>query len=279
MTLTELIKAALKEDMPTGDLTTESLALLPRQGIAKLIAKEDLVLSGTNTFEQVMLSLDSQARLLWKFEEGDVVLNKQIVCTIHGDLIQILKAERVALNFLGHLSGIASLTRCFVEKISHTKTKLLDTRKTLPGYRELEKRAVVHGGGHNHRQNLSEAILIKDNHIAVMGGITAAVQRIRNHSNKSIEVEANSLEGVKEAVQVGAQRILLDNMNNEILKEALKLIPPHIETEASGNMNLNRVASVAELGVHYISVGALTHSAPCADLSLMFDWQNSITQP
>lgn len=272
MTLHDLIRAALKEDMPKGDLTTESLALLPRNGKARLIAKEDIILSGTGPFEQVMLALEPNARLLWQFEEGDLILKNQIVCTIHGDLIQVLKAERIALNFLGHLSGIATYTRCFVQKVAHTKTKILDTRKTLPGYRDLEKRAVVHGGGENHRLNLSDAILIKDNHITVMGGITAAVARTRVHSQKPIEVEARTLDDVKEAVSVGVQRILLDNMNNELLAEALKVIPLHIETEASGNMSLARVASVAELGVKYISVGALTHSAPCADVSLMFDW-------
>lgn len=275
MTIQDLIKAAIREDMPQGDVTTESLALLPRQGRAKLIAKEDLVLSGTGPFEQAMLSLEPQARIQWHFEEGQMALKKQILCTIQGDLIQILKAERIALNFLGHLSGIASLTRCFVQKIAHTKTQILDTRKTLPGYRELEKRAVVHGGGHNHRFNLSEAILVKDNHIAIMGGIPAAVERIRQHSEKSIEVEARTIEEVKEAVKANVSRILLDNMNNELLKEALTLIPASIQTEASGNMKLDRVASVAELGVNFISVGALTHSAPSADVSLLFDWENS----
>ncbi|MEY4616871.1 MAG: carboxylating nicotinate-nucleotide diphosphorylase, partial [Pseudomonadota bacterium] len=241
----------------------------------KLIAKEDLVLSGTGPFEQAMLSLEPQARIQWHFEEGQLALKKQILCTIQGDLIQILKAERIALNFLGHLSGIATLTRCFVQQIAHTKTQILDTRKTLPGYRELEKRAVVHGGGHNHRFNLSEAILVKDNHIAIMGGIPAAVERIRQHSEKSIEVEARTIEEVKEAVKANVSRILLDNMNNELLKEALALIPTTIQTEASGNMKLDRVASVAELGVNFISVGALTHSAPSADVSLLFDWENS----
>lgn len=275
MTIQDLIKAAIREDMPQGDVTTESLALLPRQGRAKLIAKEDLVLSGTGPFEQAMLSLEPQARIQWHFEEGQLALKKQILCTIQGDLIQILKAERIALNFLGHLSGIATLTRCFVQKIAHTKTQILDTRKTLPGYRELEKRAVVHGGGHNHRFNLSEAILVKDNHIAIMGGIPAAVERIRQHSEKSIEVEARTLEEVKEAVKANVTRILLDNMSNDMLKEALALVPAHIQTEASGNMKLDRIASVAELGVNFISVGALTHSAPSADVSLLFDWQNS----
>lgn len=275
MPLQDLIKTALKEDMPTGDITTESLALLPRQGRAKLIAKEDLVLSGTGPFEQAMTALEPQVRIQWHFEEGQLALRKQILCTIQGDLIQVLKAERIALNFLGHLSGIATLTRCFVQKIAHTKTQILDTRKTLPGYRELEKRAVVHGGGHNHRFNLSEAILIKDNHIAIMGGIESAVNRIRQHCDKPIEVEARTLDEVKDAVKVNVRRILLDNMPNELLKSALELIPAHIETEASGNMKLERVASVAELGVNFISVGALTHSAPSADVSLMFDWENS----
>lgn len=272
MNLHELIKAALKEDMPRGDLTTESLALTPREGRARLMAKEDLVLSGTGPFELTMLALEPNAKVVWHFDEGNLVLKGQIICTIHGDLIQVLKAERVALNFLGHLSGIATLTKCFVQKVAHTKTKILDTRKTLPGYRELEKKAVVHGGGNNHRFNLSEAILVKDNHITVMGGISKAISRIQQNSQKAIEVEARTLAEVKEAVECKVNRILLDNMPNDLLREALQLIPSHIETEASGNMNLDRVASVAEIGVNYISVGAITHSAPTADVSLMFDW-------
>lgn len=274
MNLFDLIKAALKEDMPTGDLTTESLALVPRPGRAKLIAKADLVLSGAAAFEQTIHALEPHARLKWHFEEGDSILKGQIVCTIQGDLIQILKAERVSLNFLMHLSGIATLTSQYVNLVKGTKCKILDTRKTTPGYRDLEKRAVVHGGGENHRINLSTAILIKDNHIAVMKGITKAVERTREHCALPIEVEASSLEDVKECVALGIHRILLDNMSNEVLTEALKLIPPTVMTEASGNMNLERVSSVAKLGLDYISVGALTHSAPSADLSLMFDWEN-----
>ena len=272
MTLLELIRAALKEDMPKGDLTTESLALTPRPGRARLIAKEDLVLSGTSAFEQTIHALEPNAKLKWHFEEGDQILNKQIICTIQGDLIQVLKAERVALNFLGHLSGISTFTRKFVKKVEGTKTQILDTRKTLPGYRELEKRAVVHGGGQNHRQNLSTAILIKDNHISLMGGIKEAVLRTREHTQSPIEVEAKNLQEVQTAVNLNVARILLDNMDNATLQEALKLIPPHIQSEASGNMNLDRVASVAALGVDFISVGAVTHSAPCADVSLLFDW-------
>lgn len=276
MTLAELVKAALKEDMPSGDLTTDSLAFAPRFGEARLIAKEDLVLSGTTAFELTMTSLEPNVKIQWHFKEGDLVLNKQTICQITGDLIQVLKAERVALNFLGHLSGIATFTRCFVQQVEHTSTKIIDTRKTIPAYRDLAKKAVVHGGGQNHRRDLSAAILIKDNHIAVAGGLRKAIERTREHTREKIEIECATLEQVKEAVELGVDRLLLDNMPNETLKKALELIPKHIETEASGNMTVNRVKSVADLGVTYISVGALTHSAPAADVSLIFDWQSSV---
>lgn len=272
MTLLQLIQTALQEDMPTGDLTTESLALNPRNGRAYLKAKQDLVLSGTGPFEQTMQILDPSVKVKWLFEEGHKVLKGQNICTLDGDLIQILKAERVALNFLGHLSGIASLTNKFVQQVEGTQTRILDTRKTTPGLRELEKRAVVHGGGVNHRLNLSTAILIKDNHISVMGGLQQAVERVLSNTKMPIEVECRTLDEVKEAVKLKVHRLLLDNMDNETLKSALSLVPDIIETEASGNMNLERVRSVAQLGVDYISVGALTHSAPVADVSLLFDW-------
>lgn len=272
MTILDLIRAAIKEDMPRGDVTTESLALKPRHGFARLKAKEDLVLSGTMPFEQTIQILEPNAKVTWHFEEGQSILSGQIICSLEGDLVQILKAERVALNFLGHLSGIATHTRRFVRQVEGSATRILDTRKTTPGLRDLEKRAVVHGGGFNHRMNLSTAILLKDNHISVMGGITAAVQRVREHSQLSIEVETKTLAEVREAVQLGVQRILLDNMNDETLRQAKTLIPDSIETEASGNMTLDRVQKVAQIGVHFISVGALTHSAPVADVSLLFDW-------
>lgn len=272
MTLLDLIQAAIKEDMPNGDLTTESLALVPRPGRARLMAKQDLVLSGTAPFEQTILYLDSAAKLKWHFEEGERVLKGQIVCTIQGDLVQCLKAERTALNFIMHLSGVATLTRQYADLVKGTGCKILDTRKTTPAYRALEKRAVIHGGGLNHRQNLSTAVLIKDNHIALMGGVSKAVSRLREHCSLPIEIEARTLEEVKECCQLQVHRILLDNMNNDLLKEAVRMIPSPIETEASGNMTLERVAEVAKFGIHYISVGALTHSAPSADLSLKFDW-------
>jgi nicotinate-nucleotide pyrophosphorylase (carboxylating) len=273
MTLNELIRAAIKEDLPQGDVTTESLALKPRPGRARLKAKEDIVLSGAAAFEQTMQILEPSCRIKWHFEEGDEILKGQLICTIEGDLVQILKAERVALNFLGHLSGIATHTRRFVRETKGTATKILDTRKTTPGYRELEKKAVVHGGGTNHRMNLSDAIMIKDNHISIMGGLEKAVTRVREHSQLPIEVEARTLEEVKAAVAMNVHRILLDNMNNEVLAAALKLIPKEIQTEASGNMTVERINSVAQLGVHFISVGALTHSAPVADVSLIFAWE------
>lgn len=272
MNLRDLIKAAMFEDMPQGDLTTESLALTPRIGKAKLIAKQDLVLSGAAAFEQSMEFLEPNVKIKWHFEDGDKVLNRQIICSLHGDLIQILKAERVAINFLMRLSGIATLTASYVEQVKGTDTVILDTRKTTPGFRDLEKKAVVHGGGQNHRLNLSSAILIKDNHITVMGGIRPAVERVREHSTLPIEVETKTPEEIQESVELKVDRILLDNMNDEHLAEALKLIPDSIQTEASGNMNLHRISKVAKLGVDFISVGALTHSAPSADVSLLFDW-------
>lgn len=279
MTLNDLIQAALREDMPRGDLTTDSLALTPRFGQAKLIAKEDLVLSGTLAFERTMLSLDPTAKVHWQFKEGDLVLDRQTICLVTGDLIQILKAERVALNFVGHLSGIATYTRCFVKQVEHTKTRILDTRKTLPAFRDLEKKAVVHGGGMNHRYNLSDAILIKENHIHVAGGLKNAVERVREHAKEKIEVECSSLQDVRDAVEMKVDRVLLDNMSNEMLKQALDILPDWILAEASGNMSLDRVKSVAELGVDFISVGAITHSAPTADISLLFDWQETMMAP
>ena len=281
MILSELIRIALKEDMPRGDLTTDSLGLAPRFGQARLVAKQDLVLSGTAAFEQCVEMLDPTSKVQWHFREGDRALNRQIICHVAGDLVQVLKAERVALNFVGHLSGIATLTRRFVDQVSHTSTHILDTRKTTPGYREMEKKAVAHGGGTNHRYNLSDAVLIKDNHIMVAGGLRKAVERIRANTSEKIEVECANLDDVADAIDLKVERVLLDNMSNESIAEAIRLIQSaetkglRIQSEASGNMSLERVRSVAELGVDFISVGALTHSAPTADISLLFDWQQT----
>ncbi len=269
MTIDFLVQEALKEDMPTGDITTESLLIKNKFGIASLIAKEDLVLSGTEFFEKTVLSLDPQAEVKWYFKDSELVLDGQEVCQISGDQVQLLKAERVGLNFLGPLSGIATLTRLFVNETKGSKTKILDTRKTFPLYREWQKKAVRDGGGQNHRINLSDGILAKENHFEMAGGFVNGLKTLQN-SGQKFEVEVTNLEELKLAIEYGAYRVMLDNMTNDEMKEALELIPSTIETEASGNMKLERIASVAALGVDFISVGALTHSAPCADLSLLF---------
>ncbi len=276
MNLFDLVGQALKEDLPHGDLTTDNLGLESRRGRARLIAKEDLVLSGREAFQMSFLHLDPECQIQWQFDDGAFVLNSQTVAVLSGQLSALLKAERVALNFIGRLSGIASLTRCFVEQVKHTPCKILDTRKTTPLLRSLEKQAVRHGQGHNHRLSLSQAVLLKDNHIAACGGLSQAVNKIRQSFPGPIEVECAQLEQVDEAIQLATklkvERILLDNMDNDTLRKALEKIPRRIETEASGNMTIDRVKEVAEMGVDSISVGALTHSAPCADFSLEFDF-------
>lgn len=272
MDLNQLIQLAYEEDLPRGDITTENLGLSEQIGNAKLIAKEDLVLAGAEIFEKCVHHIIPEMQLRWQFKDGDLLLKGQTVCWLKGDLLPLLKAERVALNFLGHLSGIATLTRIFVAETKGTKCKILDTRKTTPLFRHLEKEAVRLGGGKNHRMGLSDAILIKDNHIRASGSIVKAIQNIRRNYQGAIEVECRTLDEVKLAVQERVDRILLDNMTTEQMREARALIPALIETEASGNMTVGRIREVAETGVDYISVGALTHSAPCADLSLMFEW-------
>jgi nicotinate-nucleotide pyrophosphorylase (carboxylating) len=275
MTTAELIAQAFAEDVPKGDLTTDNLQLSQRIGNARLVAKEDLVLSGREMFEHCVRFQSPEAQLKWQFENGALILAQQTVCTIKSDLLLLLKAERVALNFLGHLSGIATLTRCFVQETRETECKILDTRKTLPLYRALEKQAVKDGGGTNHRSSLSDAVLIKENHIRASGGMAKAVRAIRTKYRGPLEVECTTLAEVREAVREKVERILLDNMNNETMQQARDIIPSAIEIEASGNMTLSRIQGVAKIGVNFISVGALTHSAPSADYSLLFEWQTA----
>lgn len=272
MNLKDMIIEAFREDMPGGDVTTDNLGVPERMGTAKLLAKDDLVLCGRAIFEASVRHLAKDMEFNWQFKDADFVLEGQTVCWLRGNLIPLLKAERVALNFLGRLSGIASLTRCFVQEVKDTPCKILDTRKTTPLWRELEKEAVRAGGGTNHRMNLSQAVLIKDNHIRAAGSITLAIGAIRQKTSESIEVECSSLEEVREALKCRAQRILLDNMTTDEIKKARALIPSLVQVEASGNMRLERVREVAATGVDFISVGALTHSAPSADFSLLFDW-------
>lgn len=267
----QLIELAFKEDLPEGDVTTDNLNSPEHQIKARLVAKEDLILSGREIFERCILHQAPSARLTWFFQNGDMALQGQTVCSIDCDNQKLLKAERVALNFLGHLSGIASLTRAFVNATKGTKCKILDTRKTTPLLRALEKMAVTHGGGVNHRMSLSDAVMIKDNHIDIAGSITEAVSSIRKKTDLPIEVECSTLEQVQECVKLPIQRVMLDNMSNETMNQCLKLIPRNIETEASGNMTVDRIKAVAELGVTYISVGVITHSAPQADFSLRME--------
>lgn len=268
MTLKDLVQLSLKEDMPDGDVTTDAMELGDRPGRARLVAKEDLILSGVEPFMEVWRQLDSRVTVKWQFEPGQLVWAKQTIALIQGPLGVLLKGERTALNFLGHLCGIATLTRCFVQKVEHTGCKILDTRKTTPLLRSLEKAAVRHGGGQNHRASLSDRILIKDNHIQAAGGIRQAIAKAKANGAGPIEVECASVTDVEEAVKAKVEWILLDNFDDSGLKAALGLIPPSIKTEASGNMKLERVQRVAEMGVTAISVGALTHSAPVADISL-----------
>jgi nicotinate-nucleotide pyrophosphorylase (carboxylating) len=274
MTIHDLVKLAFEEDLPSGDITTDHLDLKEKKGHAFLIAKSDLRLSGQEFFTESLRQLSPKTELKWYYADGDTVLKTQKVASLYGNLIEIIKAERVALNFLGFFSGIATLTQLYVSACEPgSNLKILDTRKTLSPYRPWIKKAVVDGGGENHRQNLSDAVLIKENHIRIAGSITKAVEQIRTHVKGFLEVEVTNLDEIKEAVQLDVQRLLLDNMTDEQIREALEIIPDKIETEASGNMNLARIRSLSRLqGLDYVSVGALTHSAPCADLSLLFEF-------
>lgn len=269
--LSDLIANAYKEDIPNGDLATDFLEVESIAGRAKLIAKSDLVLSGSELFEKSILYMEPKAQLKWHFKNGDVVLKSQVICVLKCNLVQLLKAERVALNFLGRLCGIASLTRMYANKVKHTNTLILDTRKTTPLMRGLEKQAVKDGGGRNHRMSLSDFPMIKENHVRIWGDLATTIEKVRR-AHPFLEVEAHSIEDVQVCVSKNVNRILLDNFTTSQIREALSIIPHHIETEASGNMTLDRVAEVAETGVQYISVGALTHSAPSSDISLLFEF-------
>ena len=269
-----LIQLAYEEDLPQGDVTTDNLQHDHKISSARLIAKEDLILSGHRLFQACFEHMDPKIKIKWFFSSGDLILNGQTVAKIEGVQANILKAERVALNFLGHLSGIASLTKAFVAATEGTDCKILDTRKTTPLLRQLEKSAVRDGGGHNHRLNLSDGIMIKDNHIDMSGSITKAVQSIRKNSNLSIEVECKNIDEVKEAISLSVHRVMLDNMDTESLKSCIDIIPSSIEIEVSGNMTVERVREIAPLGPNFISVGSLTHSAPQADFSLRMEMKN-----
>jgi len=266
----ELIDAALREDIGGGDITTSSIIRAPLNADAHLIAKERLLLAGSDVFYQVFKKLDQEINFITHFKDGDEISQGTVLGELSGKVETILKGERVALNFLQRLSGIATSTHEFVRKVKSYPVTILDTRKTTPGWRALEKYAVTMGGGTNHRAGLFDAVLIKDNHINAAGGIGEAVRRVRAHvaDDIKIEVETSTLQEVQEAVDSGVSTIMLDNMSVEMMREAVKMVKGKVLIEASGNISLHNVEEVARTGVNFISVGALTHSIRAVDISL-----------
>ncbi len=269
--LKEIIKTALDEDIGSGDVTTSAILSGNETGIAHAIAKADMVVAGIDVFKEVFLYSDSDIRFDQSTIDGQFASAGDILVEISGGLANILTSERVALNLLQRLCGIATLTRQFVDAVKGTPARILDTRKTVPGLRMLDKYAVRVGGGYNHRIGLYDGILIKENHIEAAGGIAPAVQKIRTsapHTLK-IEIETRNMQEVKEALSAGVDIIMLDNMKPEEMKRAVEIIEGRALVEASGNVTLASVRKIAECGVDFISIGALTHSARAADISLL----------
>lgn len=263
------IKQALEEDVGSGDVTTDPIVAPDARASGQIVAKQSGVVAGLLVTEAVFRLLDKEVRMNANVTEGSRVEIGTTLAELSGSARAILTAERTALNFLGRMSGIATLTRQFVDKIAGTRARILDTRKTAPGLRALDKLAVQQGGGYNHRHGLYDMILIKDNHIDFAGGLAQAVRLARASSSAlETEIEARTLEDVKTAIQLGVQRILLDNMSIETMKEAVQKTAGRAKLEASGNVTLENVRQVAETGVDFISVGELTHSARVFDVSL-----------
>ena len=261
---------ALHEDITSEDVTTNAIMPEPKQGRAELICKQDGIICGLEVFKRTFELLDETARFITEVKDGDEVKNGQLIGVIEGDIRALLSGERTGLNYLQRMSGIATLTRSLVKELEGRKTKLLDTRKTTPNMRPFEKYAVKVGGGTNHRYNLSDGVLIKDNHIGAAGSIKKAVEMAREYAPfvRKIEVEVESLEQLEEAIEAKADIIMLDNMDNATMTEAVKRVAGRAETECSGNVTKERLKQIADTGVDFVSVGALTHSAPIMDLSL-----------
>ena len=266
----DLILNALKEDITSEDISTNSVMPHYQLGEVELICKEDGVIAGLEVFRRVFELLDADTKVEFSVKDGDKVKNGQKLGVIRGDIRVLLSGERTALNFLQRMSGIATYTRTIADMLEGTNTKLLDTRKTTPGMRIFEKYAVKVGGGYNHRFNLSDGILLKDNHIGAAGGVKQAVAMAKEYAPfvRKIEIEVENLEMVKEALEAGADIIMLDNMSVEDMKKAVELCKGKAETECSGNVTKENVAKLTCIGVNYISSGALTHSSPILDLSL-----------
>src|ERR1035437_2330625 len=266
----KIIAAALAEDIGTGDITTSAIVSRDNTGHAQAIAKDDFVIAGSDIFKETFLFLDDKIQVKKLISDGERAKRGSIIAEISGSLFYILQAERVALNLFQRMCGIATLTKKYVEAVHGSKTKILDTRKTLPGLRILDKMAVSIGGGFNHRMGLYDGVLIKDNHIVAAGSIAAAVdmQRGRLPHTLKIEVETKNIREVKEALNCGVDIIMLDNMTTDEMKKAAAFVAGRALLEASGNVSLQNVAEIAATGVDLISVGELTHSVRAADISL-----------
>lgn len=265
-----LILSALQEDITSEDVSTNSVMPHPQAGEVDLICKEDGIICGLQVFERVFTLIDSETKVEFFVEDGMEVKSGQLMAKVHGDIRTLLCGERTALNYLQRMSGIATYTKQVSSLLEGTKTKLLDTRKTTPNNRIFEKYAVRVGGGNNHRYNLSDGVLLKDNHIGAAGGVKQAIQMAKEYAPfvRKIEVEVENFEMVKEAVEAGAHIIMLDNMTHKQLEEAINYIDGRAEVEVSGNITRENIAKLTDLGVDYISSGALTHSAPILDISL-----------
>jgi len=270
MNADELILQALREDITSEDITTNSVMPHYQLGEVELICKEDGIIAGLEVFKRVFELLDEKTEVSFACTDGDTVSKGQKLGVIRGDIRVLLSGERTALNYLQRMSGIATYTRTIADLLKGSKTKLLDTRKTTPGMRIFEKYAVKVGGGYNHRYNLSDGILLKDNHIGAAGGVKEAVRMAKEYAPfvRKIEIEVENLDMLKEALEAGADIIMLDNMSVEDMKEAVRLTAGKAETECSGNVTRENVARLVDIGVDYISSGALTHSSPILDLSL-----------
>lgn len=266
----ELILSALREDITSEDITTNSVMREYQLGEVELICKQDGVIAGLDVFKRTFELLDSKTEVTFTKKDGDTVKNGDKIGVVRGDIRVLLSGERTALNYLQRMSGIATYTRSIADLLKGSKTKLLDTRKTTPNMRVFEKYAVKVGGGYNHRYNLSDGILLKDNHIGAAGGVKEAVQMAKEYAPfvRKIEIEVENLDMLKEALDAGADIIMLDNMSVEDMKEAVKLVSGKAETECSGNVTKENVERLVGIGVDYISSGALTHSSPILDLSL-----------
>ena len=265
-----LIRMALEEDITSEDITTNSVMREKQRGEVQLLCKETGIIAGIWVFERVFTLLDENTETEFYVKDGDKVEKGQLLGIVRGDIRVLLSGERTALNYLQRMSGIATYTRQIADLLKGSKTKLLDTRKTTPNMRIFEKYAVKTGGGYNHRYNLSDGILLKDNHIGAAGSVKKAVEMAREYAPfvRKIEVETENLDMVKEALEAGADIIMLDNMTPEMMKEAVALIDGRAQTECSGNVTKENIENLVSIGVDYISSGALTHSAPILDLSL-----------